>query len=165
VLERRVDDAAGAQGVAHLAAHVRELGFRQVEDGRARPDAVVGVDVGEVLEQLVADGEPREPVRELAELGRAVGGRDVEARVQEMLGVAPGTAPEVEDARAGGEQPLEALLHLRELHVGRRARESLGVLVVVGEGLGRGRGHVDPLGWFGSIVGDGGVVDCWKWAL
>ena len=140
VLERRVDDAAGLERNGQLGQHVGELALGKVEDRRARPYAVVGADVGEVLEKLAAHGKPRELARDAAELGRAVERSDVVSRVEEAPGVAPRSAPEIEHLGAGGKERCETPLHGRELDVDRRACELACVCVVVGEGLRGGGG-------------------------
>lgn len=81
VLERRVHNSVRLEGSGDPAQHVCQLILGQVQDGRTNPHAVVGVHVGEVLEQLVAHGDVGEFLRVTAELRGAVRCRDVEARL------------------------------------------------------------------------------------
>lgn len=79
----------------------------RMQQAGMRPDAVIGRDLVQLLEEQHGDG-PAEPAPGLArELGRAVGRDHVEAARQHRLAVLAAAAAQFEDAGAGAKPPGE----------------------------------------------------------
>src|SRR5712672_864307 len=89
-LEAGVEMAARLQRTPYQRQHLRQLGPRDVKQAGVGPDAVIGFDHVEVVEQQRLD-RPTETARCLGcQLRRAVGGTNIKTRGPPLRGIAAG---------------------------------------------------------------------------
>ena len=98
-LEAHVEASARAKRTPQAYQAGRQFGGGDVEQAGAAPDAVVGVDLGDIPKGSNADIEAAVLAGKRGQFGRGVEGADLEATIGDGLRVSPRAAACVQDVR------------------------------------------------------------------